>query len=394
MEKILTGATILWGEDLEEKADHALYVKDGRIVALLHVSHIPSDKHVVQLEGGFLLPGLIDLHVHIMWDGSADPVETQNKESYEQKVIRSIANAQKHLQHGVTTIRDLGSVDDIALHVAEAINRKIIVGPRIVACGKTLAMTGGHDPFWARFCDGPDEARKGVREQIYKNAQVIKVSATGGVYGREEGEVAEHAELTYEELKAVCDEAHRFGRKVASHAIGREGIYHSIRAGVDSIEHGHYLDDELVELMKEKNVAWVPTLFVYQQIAQLDGIPQYARAKAEKIVARHEQAFRSYFYSGVLIGAGSDAGSCLTPHPSVVEELQTMRKYVANVRDILKTATSNAGKILGRNVGQLAEGYQADFVLLGANPLENLQSLQDVREVYINGERVYRRCAG
>ncbi len=375
---------------MEEKTDHALYVKDGKIIALLHQSQIPSDKHVVQLEGGFLLPGLIDLHVHIMWDGSANPVETQNKESYEQKIIRSISNAQKHLKNGVTTVRDLGSVDDIALHVAEAINRKIIDGPRIIACGKTLTMTGGHDPFWGRFCDGPYEGLKGVREQIYKNAQVIKVSATGGVYGRERGEVAENAELTYEELKVICDEAHRFGLKVASHAIGREGILNSIKAGVDSIEHGHYLDDELIELMIKNNVSWVPTLFVYQQIAQFNGIPQYAQEKAKKIIARHEKAFRSYFNSGVLIGAGSDAGSCLTPHPAVVEELQTMNKYIANVRDILKTATSNAGKILGLNVGQITEGYQADLIHLSSNPLEDLNALKDIRKVYIGGEIVYR----
>src|SRR5690625_5471414 len=114
-------------------------------------------------------------------------------------------------------------------------------------------MTGGHDPFWARFIDGKEEALKGVREQIFKGAEVIKISSTGGVYGRTEGEEVGHVELNLDEQKVICDEAHKFGLKVASHAIGREGIYNSITAGVDTIEHGHFLDDELVSMMEKRS---------------------------------------------------------------------------------------------------------------------------------------------
>jgi len=141
---------------------------------------------VIDGEGKFLIPGLIDLHVHMMWDGSLNPVGTTESEGYEQMLIRAVNNTQYYVAHGITTVRDIGAIEDISLHVAKAVDRGLIQGPTIIASGKTLTITGGHDPFWARFVDGKDEALKGVREQIYKGAKVIKVSATEGVYGRTE----------------------------------------------------------------------------------------------------------------------------------------------------------------------------------------------------------------
>lgn len=388
MQKVIKGATIIAGANLEVVEGHSLWLEDGKIRGIISDNDIPEGITVINREGTFLFPGLIDLHVHVMWDGSSDPVATHEKESHEQMVIRAVANCQDYVKSGVTTVRDLGSINDIALDVAEAINRNLIKGPRVVASGKTITMTGGHDPFWARFVDGPIEALKATREQIFKNAQVIKVSATGGVYGREEGEVAENSELSLEEMKVICDEAHRFGLKVSSHAIGREGIMNSILAGVDTIEHGHYVDDEIIELMIEKDVAWIPTLFIYQQIANQKGIPLYAQEKAANITGIHMNAFEKFFNSGVKIGAGSDAGACFTPHPSVVEELETMEKVISNKVEILKTATSNAGEILGLKIGQITEGFEADFILLKDNPLDHLENLRSVTEVYVKGNIV------
>jgi len=388
VDKIITGATLLTGEDFNELKDYSLWIKNGKIYRIIPDEKIPENIEVVNKNGCYLFPGLIDLHVHIMWDGSSDPVETHEKEGYEQLLIRSVANCQSYLQAGVTTIRDLGSIDDVALHVAESLNRKLVPGPRLIASGKTITMTGGHDPFWASFADGPVEALKRTREQIYKNAKVIKLSATGGVYGRVEGEVAENAELNYEEIKSICDEAHRFGLKVASHAIGREGIKNSILAGVDTIEHGHYIDEEIMKLMLERQVAWVPTLYIYQQIANLDGVPSYAQEKSRRITEYHVSAFNEFYRSGLLIGAGSDAGACYTPHPSIIEELQTMNSFIGDKIGILKTATSNAGKILGIKTGQITEGYEADFLLMEENPIYNFDALRNIEEVYLQGEQV------
>lgn len=324
----------------------------------------------------------------MIWDGSLDPVRTSEEEGYEQMMLRAAANCRHYIEHGITTVRDLGSINDIVLHISKGIKRNLILGPNVIASGRTLTMTGGHDPFWARFVDGKYEALKGVREQIYKGAEVIKVSATGGVYGRAEGEKVGNAELSLEELKVICEEAHRFGIKVASHAIGRDGIYNSVLAGVDTIEHGHFIDEELLQLMEERGTAWIPTLFVYKQIASQEGIPEYARAKTVEIVNIHAKTFRSFFKRDILIGAGSDAGSPCTSHHALLNELYAMNELVEDVRSVLKTATVNAGKILERKIGQIKNGYQADLVLLEGNPLEDLKNLEKVKEVILRGELI------
>lgn len=390
MDQIITDVNLLYGEELIEKSGDAVWVKNGVIHKVGPKSELPTDLPITSASGLYMVPGLIDLHVHLMWDGSLNPVETQEKESYEQMIIRAVSNCQKYLRHGITTVRDVGSVNDISLQVAQSVNREIIEGPNIIASGKTLTMTGGHDPFWARFLDGPTEALKATREQIYKGAQVIKVSATGGVYGRAEGESVLNAELTYEELKVICEVAHDFGLKVASHAIGRDGILNSIRAGVDTIEHGHFLDEELIHMMEDSNIAWVPTLYTYQQNAYANGIPDYAQEKAKEIVRIHEDAFRNYFNNDILIGCGTDAGAPCVEHPSIVEELVMMQKIVSENSEVLKTATSIAGKILGKMIGQIKEDYEADFMLVKENPLDNLNNLKKVEQVYKKGELVFK----
>ncbi|WP_256815144.1 amidohydrolase family protein [Cytobacillus sp. Bac17] len=386
MEFVISNVQLLYGEELECKKGLALLIKDGLIKDIIPESQLPATVKVIDGNGGFLAPGLIDLHIHMMWDGSLNPVQTSETEGYEQMLIRAVANCQTYLHHGITTVRDIGSIDDIALHVAKGIKRGLISGPDVIASGKTLTMTGGHDPFWARFVDGKEEALKGVREQIFKGAEVIKVSSTGGVYGRIEGEQVGNAELSLEEQEVICNEAHRFGLKVASHAIGRDGIHNSILAGVDTIEHGHFLDDELVALMEERNTAWIPTLFVYKQIATQEGIPSYARDKAEEIVSIHRNAFESYFNRNIVIGAGSDAGSPCTSHRALLDELYTMYEMIPDAKEVLKTATVNAGKILGHDVGQIKEGYRANLILLKENPLECLSNLENIKMVVIRGK--------
>ncbi|WP_197249599.1 metal-dependent hydrolase family protein [Cytobacillus firmus] len=392
MEFVISNVQLLYGEELDCKKGLAVWIKDGLIKEMIPESKLPAGVKVIDGNGGFLAPGLIDLHIHMMWDGSLNPVQTSETEGFEQMLIRAVSNCQTYLQHGITTVRDIGSIDDIALHVAKGIKRGLIPGPDVIASGKTLTMTGGHDPFWTRFVDGKDEALKGVREQIFKGAEVIKVSATGGVYGRIEGEQVGNAELSMEEQEVICKEAHRFGLKVASHAIGRDGILNSILAGVDTIEHGHYMDDELAALMEERNTAWIPTLFVYKQIATQDGIPSYARDKAEEIVSIHRNAFETYFNRNILIGAGSDAGSPCTPHRALLDELYTMNEIVPDAKKVLKTATVNAGKILGRDVGQIKEGYRANLILLKENPVDCLNNLESIEMVVVRGEPDGKNC--
>src|SRR5699024_7063256 len=317
MEVYVKNAQVLRGKKLTLEKNKHLWIKNGIIKSIHDRPNVPINAQVIDAKEKVLIPGLIDLHVHLMWDGSLNPVQTLQDEGYEQMLIRATSYCETYLKNGITTVRDVGSVDDISLHVSKAVNRGLIQGPEIISSGKTLTITGGHDPFWAKFVDGKDEALKGVREQIFNGAQVVKVSATGGVYGRTEGEEVGNAELNIDELKVIANVAHKFGLKVASHAIGREGILNSINAGIDTIEHGHYLDDNLIKMMEKKGIAWNPTLFVYNQIANQYNIPNYAKEKAIKIVDRHVKAFKSFFYRDILVGAGSDAGSPLTPHPSL-----------------------------------------------------------------------------
>lgn len=389
MNSVIRNINILYGAELELIEDHEIWFENGVISEIAPMNKEKAD-YEIDGQDGYLIPGLIDLHVHVIWDGSEDPVSMTEKEGYEQMLMRAVSNGHHYLEHGITTVRDIGSIDDISIHVSKAIRRGVIKGPEIITSGKTLTMTGGHDPFWANFVDGKGAALKGVREQIYKGATVIKISASGGVYGRSEGESAGQSELSLEEMTIICDEAHKFGLDVASHAIGRESIKNSILAGVDTIEHGHYMDDELMDLMEEHKVAWNPTLFVYRQVAEHQGVPEYARKKAQEIVKIHDAAFKKYHKRNILIGAGSDAGSPGVSHHALKDEMYAMNETIQDNRQTLKTATVTAGEILKRKKGMILKGYEADLVILKDNPLENLEHLNTVQRVFAGGESVFK----
>jgi len=228
----------------------------------------------------YLLPGLIDLHVHLVWDGSPDPVEQLRKESTERTLLRAVRHARETLEAGITTVRDLGSIDDLAVDLSRAVERGDVVGPRIVPSGRTIIMTGGHDPFWGIMVDGPQEALKAARHQIYRGAGVIKVSATGGVYGRTEGESATHTELNPDEICAVTREAHKLGVPVAAHAIGREGIRNCVKAGVDTIEHGKQLTQIWPPNWPRTEAPWFPPS------SSTDRSPRDRRSRSTRVPKR------------------------------------------------------------------------------------------------------------
>ncbi|HYY12650.1 MAG TPA: amidohydrolase family protein, partial [Kineosporiaceae bacterium] len=185
-----------------------------------------EDASIVELDGAFLMPGLIDMHVHLVWSGSPDPARVVEEEGAQLTTVRAVANLQAEVHAGITTVRDLGGNWDLPITLARAVRRQVSLG-----------------------------------------AGVIKVAATGGVYGRPEGEEIGQVELTYEELAAAASEAHRFGLRVAAHALGAEGIRNAVRAGIDTIEHGNFLDEALVAEMRQRGTALCPTLLIYRTIA-------------------------------------------------------------------------------------------------------------------------------
>lgn len=345
---------------------------------------------VMDCKDCFAIPGLIDLHTHLIWSAGSDPVRVVEEEGIQVSLIRAAFNARKTLETGITCVRDLGSNENATISLSKAVSQGYTSGPRIISSGCTLIMTGGHDPFWGEQVDGKAELVKTVRKQIYRGAKVIKVSATGGVYGRQEGEDVGTAELTSDEMRAVCEEAHRFGLKVAAHAISEEGIWNCIEAGIDTIEHGHFLTAAAMDKMKEKNMFWIPTLYVYRQIAEGKNLPSYAVAKAKKIVETHRRTFKAALTSGVHIGCGSDAGSPNTPHGSLINELEYMVEYGCDAVNALRAATLTNAHALGmeKDLGSLEMGKKADILILKENPVENISNIRKIHSIFKGGELI------
>jgi imidazolonepropionase-like amidohydrolase len=275
-----------------------------------------GDDLALQLDGAYVLPGLIDMHVHLVWSGGADPVGQVEAEGEQLTTIRGLLNAQKQLAAGITTVRDLGSNADIAISVARAIDRGFCEGPTVIASGRSVIMTGGHDAFWGIPSDGRDAVTQAVRHQVSAGAQVIKTAATGGAYGRAEGEEIGQAELTYDELAAIAAEAHRFGLRASAHALGTTGIRNAVIAGIDTIEHGVFLTEEIVAEMLSRGTALCPTLATYRRLATEEGVPAYAANKARTVVQAHAESVRMAIDAGVTVVAGTDAGAPFLPHPA------------------------------------------------------------------------------
>ena len=387
---VLNDVALFDGTGAAPRPGMRVEVAGGRIARVgpaLPPGAAAAGARLIPLGGATLLPGLIDLHVHLVWDGGPDPATTNEADGVHLTAIKAAEHARRTLEAGITTVRDVGSVQDIAIAVARAVEQGVFPGPRIVASGQTLIMTGGHDPFWGLPVDGPAEARKGVRRQVAAGARVIKLSATGGVYGRAVGEAVGQAELNREEIAAICREAHKFGLKVAAHAIGEAGIANAVHGGVDTIEHGHFLTPELAREMARRGTALVPTLFVYRQIASRPGIPAYARAKAAAIVERHRRAVEIAREAGVVIGAGTDAGSPETAHPSLVDELACLVETGLTPAEALGAATGVAAGVLGRGdrLGTVAPGMVADLVAVAGDPTADVGCLRQVRLVVRDG---------
>lgn len=343
--------------------------------------------------GMTLLPGLTDLHVHLSWNGGMDPAKDLVGETFPERMMTTVGNALLYLEKGITSVRDLGSPNDCALHVDKAIRDDKFKGPRIYASGQSIIMTGGHDPFHGLMADGPWEVLKAVRTQVASGAKVIKISATGGVYGRVEGEAVDDVELRQDEIDMIVNEAHRRNTKVTAHAIGQTGIQYCLNAGIDCIEHGHCITEKMAEEMAEKNISLVPTFYIYQHLSSTDSVPAYAREKARKILENHRNALKWSHENGVTIGAGSDGGSPFSPHPLLIKELIALESGGLSKQEVLSSATYKAAKILGveKKLGSVKKGYIADLVLVNGDPIKDLNVLTDPCLVLKDGEVVFNR---
>ncbi|HEY7755871.1 MAG TPA: amidohydrolase family protein [Actinomycetota bacterium] len=356
-------------------------VSDGRVEwvgAHARAPRAARAAHEIDGSGKTLTPGLIDCHVHLCFDGGADFAgEAREMTSDAAAAIKAVRNAARTLEHGVTTVRDLGGRADAAIQVARGVERGLIPGPRILAAGRALTITGGHghNVGIAREVDGPVAVRAAVREEIRAGATAIKLIATGGVLTP--GITADFTSFTQEELEAAVDEARSWGRVVAAHAIGPEGILRAVRAGVDSVEHGSMLTTEGARLMKERGTFHVPTISAIRgMVEHPDEVPAYAVEKATRLADLARDAFRRSVRVGVPIACGTDAGTPFNPHGNTTREIVRMVEWGLTPLKAMQAATSNAARLLRlQDAGVVAEGVAADLVLYDENPLERIEAV-------------------
>lgn len=397
MPSYIADVTLFDGRSVKRKA--GVLVSEGRVGwvgAHARAPRTARDADEIEGRGKTLTPGLIDCHVHLCFDGSADFAgESREMTSDAVATVKAVRNAARTLERGVTTVRDLGARGDSVIQVARGVERGLLAGPRILAAGRALTITGGHghNVGFAREVDGPDALRRAVREEIRAGATAIKLIATGGVLTP--GITHDFTAFTQEELDAAVQEAHSWHRIVGAHAIGPEGIVQAVRAGVDSVEHGSMLSAEGARLMKERGTFHVPTISAIRGIVDHpDEVPPYAVEKATALVELAREAFRRSLRGGVKIACGTDAGTPFNPHGNTPLEIARMVEWGMTPLQALRSATSSAAALLHLpDVGSVAEGAAADLVLYDASPLEDIAGILEPGLVIRSGEVVARPVA-
>lgn len=347
------------------------------------ISEIHDARGEFDLHAACVTPGLVNAHVHLEMNGSADTMAAFLGTTPTQRMLWAVENARKSLNAGVTTVRDLGCSESIVMELRDAIERGGLPGPRISAAGNALCITGGHGRFVGREIDGPWEARKAVREQRLHGADCTKIIATGGVLTK--GSVPGVSQLTHEEMHAACTEAHNHGMRVAAHAIGAQGIKDALRAGVDSIEHGHMLDDEAIALFKERGAYLVPTLAAPTCILEnieTGAQPEFVVRKAHEINGHMLRNLKRAYEAGVKVAGGSDAGTPFNFHENYAREVEMMQRILGMTpHQALHAATAVAAELIGLHRGTLAAGEPADLLLLDADLERDIATLSNPQTV-------------
>ncbi|EWG10911.1 metal-dependent hydrolase family protein [Cytobacillus firmus] len=383
---ILKGGSIIDGLNDEVLENSYIKVENGRITEVKEGE--PGDTEgfeVIDCAGKYILPGLIDCHVHLVWNGSADPQSVIKNEENDRIALEAYKHALDTLKLGVTTVRDLGSPDRTVLHVRNVIDSGLLSGPTIIAAGAPICMTGGHVYYLGYESDGPDEVRKNTRRVLKEGADLVKVMATGGIYTK--GEEPGSVQLTIEELSAAKEEALKKNKKVSAHADGIEGIMNCLEVGIDTIEHGIYADRQALEIMKNQGTFLVPTMAVMRQLISSPDIPAYALEKAKQVVGPHFSMLQEAVQIGVKIATGTDCGSPLTPPRYYYDELAIMHEAGMSEMEVIKASTSVAAECLGieDQRGSISPGKFADLLIADSNPLNDLNSLRGDKLVMKNG---------
>jgi imidazolonepropionase-like amidohydrolase len=353
----------------------------------------PAGAQVLDLSADYVLPGLIDCHTHL--GARADRYEEVDKfkDSPFDSAIAGVVNARKTLEAGFTTVRDVGSLPFLAVDLRKNIDAGFIPGPRVVASGPGISITGGHGDLnnYApevtytlfpgkndfQIADGPDEVRRVVREQVKYGVDVIKILASGGVLSK--GDQPGAPQYSLEELKVAADTAHQAGRKIAAHAHGAQSIKWAIEAGIDSIEHASLVDDEGIAMAKAHGTYFVMDIYDDDYILHEGpkiGMPQENIIKERALGQTQRDNFRKAHAAGVKLAFGTDAG--VYPHGDNARQFHYMVMYGMTPAEAIKAATTSAADLLGRSadVGSLTAGHFADLIALTTDPLARVEVLE------------------
>ncbi len=361
---------------------------------------------LVDLSGATVLPGLMDMHVHLTSEHSRQSEIDAIKKSEADRAYDSVVYAERTLLAGFTTVRNLGDSFNVSIALRRAIAEGEVKGPRIFTSGRSIGTRGGHadatnsfgpflgsdDPRLNTVCNGADSCREAVRQRYQDGADSIKITATGGVLSIAKSGTA--PQFTDEELNSVIATAHDYGMKVAAHAHGTEGIKRAVRAGIDSIEHGTYMDDECIRLMKEKRAHFVPTIsagkWVYEQAQDPTYFPAIVRPKALAVGPQIQETFSKAWKSGVTIMFGTDCGVCA--HGTNAKEFGYMTEAGMPVMAAIQSATIVPARYLGIDdrLGSVEAGKLADLIAVPGDPLADVRLLERVSFVMKEGV-IYRR---
>lgn len=383
--------------------DNATIVIDGnRIVSIERgLRAAGSADRFVDLRAATLLPGLMDMHTHLTSQYKRTSELDRFKSDPADVALESVQYAERTLLAGFTTVRDLGDAFNASIALRKAIDAGRIKGPRIFTSGKSIATTGGHgDPTngWATFLggrrgpaegviDSPEQAAQAVRQRYKDGADVIKITATGGVLSVAKN--SQNPQFTEEEIRAVVAAARDYGFTVAAHAHGAEGIKRAVRAGVDTIEHGTFMDKEGMELMKQRGTYYVPTIsagrWVFDRAQEPDFFPTLVRPKALEVGPKIQSTFAAAYKAGVRILFGTDSG--VSAHGDNAREFELMVQSGMPPMEAIRSATSATARFLGIDdrLGTVAAGKTADLIAVPGNPLEDITALQRVQFVMKDG---------
>jgi imidazolonepropionase-like amidohydrolase len=394
---VLKAARLFDGKSASLLTPGIVVVSDGKIVAAGANATAPAGAEVIDLGDATLLPGFIDAHTHVTMMYTTDYKQAMLdglQKSIPEQTLDAVENARVTLMAGFTTVRDVGSRHFIDVGLRNAIRNGKVPGPRMLVSVHAIGATGGHcDDTGFRsgvfgketgpeegVANGPDEVRYAVRLAHKYGADIIKTCASGGVLSLADD--VDTPQLTQDEMNALIDEAHALKRKVAAHAHGAEAAKRAIRAGVDSIEHGSFLDDEALDMMKQHGTYYVPTLMALQGLSeQMQAgmyIPPAFRAKAELAMTSLHKTFQRALAKGVKIGLGTDAA--VYPHGRNAEEFHQMVDLGMKPLDALRAGTSSDADLLGLadKIGTLEHGKLADIVAIPGNPLQDIRQTEHV----------------